>query len=125
MIEDTDGDLYLVEVGFAYFGSMGVTILAGFLSHLLSLGVFAIFLAYRDWLESTPAPTPTAVGYGLTLLVFVLAYPYLLMLTKVTPPDSWYPSVLLGLPVLSWGVILTEIWRSRGEKGADTQVKHT
>lgn len=105
MIEDIDGDLYLVQVGSMY-DSWNFGFLLEPLSKLLSLGVFAGFLVSRNW--SGPDPTPTDVRYGFTLLVFVLALPYLLMVPTVMSTELWSLYAVIGLPVITWIVILAE-----------------
>ncbi|MFA9504915.1 hypothetical protein ACERIM_19335 [Natrinema sp. H-ect1] len=127
MIEGTDEDLYLVRVGFtgAYIADWTVLPIFEFLSRLLALGPFAAFLAYRDWFETTPNPSSGTLRYGVALLVLMFATPYLLMLLNITSPGEWYLPALALLPVVTWLVIIADIWRSRGEKTVGTEEKNT
>ena len=119
LIEDTDGDLYFVWVVSGQERYTNFHTVLEQLSKLLALGSFAIFLSYSSWRDTTPEPTSTALSYGLILMAFALAYPYLLMFLNVTLGWQLYLSVLVGLPVMTWIVILAEIWRSRGGNRVD------
>lgn len=118
-VEDTDGDLYLVRVGFrgAYMG-WSLTPIFERLSKLLSLGPFALFLAYRGVTDDPPGLTRTAVGCGAALIAFVLAYPYLLLLATDSTP-SWHHLVLMMVPPITWVAMVAEIAVHRGTNGTE------
>lgn len=121
VIEDTDGELYSV---WDITGNVRYTDFDSFLQRLskgFALGPFAFFLAYYGWRDTTSKPTRTAVSYGLILLTFVLAYPYILMLLDVELAVD--TSTLVVLPLVTWIVILVEIWRSHDKTMEDTQAK--
>lgn len=110
IVEDTDGAVYLVRSGFGGEKAWDLSPIFEISSKLLSLGVFSLFLIYQYWGRWKPEPTPTAVGYGIGLVAFAFAFPYLMMVSSI----AFLGLVLL--PVITWGVIIAEILRSRGDK---------
>ncbi|MGQ3412207.1 hypothetical protein ACT4ML_08080 [Natrinema sp. LN54] len=101
-VEDSTGDQFIVKIGQADpIGGIEQIV-------MFILGPYALFLAYHGWSDRLPEPTFFSVGYGATLLTIVFAYPYTLMFTEVSLP-SWH---LPFLAIVTWGVILAEIWRA-------------
>lgn len=116
VVEDTNGELYLVEVGsdMPTGPSLdGVDMVIEFFVKLAILGPYAFFLIYRVWTFGPPDPTLSSVGYGMALVVTVFAYPYLLMFTDILL-SSWH------LAAITWAMILVEIWRGRNEIESET-----
>lgn len=74
-----------------------------FVTKLLILGPYALFLAYQGW-RSSRQPTRVSMGYGAGLTIIVFAYPYFLMFTDISLP-SWHLPALAGI---TWAVILVE-----------------
>ncbi|WP_226008234.1 hypothetical protein [Natrinema salinisoli] len=112
LIEDSDGEQYLVEArsfntAGASWNGVSRTIEQG--ARLLILSPYVLFLSYRTWTSTPPAPTRTSVGYGATLLTIVLGYPYLLMFTDISFSSRHIPALL----AITWCVILIEVWRGR------------
>ena len=119
LIEDSDGELYLVEARSFYEAGAnwdGIERIFEIVARFLILTPYALFLAYRAWTFSPPDPTRTSVGYGATLLAIVLGYPYLLMFTDISFP-SWHIPALI---VITWCVILIEVWRGRNGTQAES-----
>ncbi|MDS0474549.1 hypothetical protein [Natrinema sp. 1APR25-10V2] len=110
IVEDTDGEVYLVRAGFGGEKAWDLSPVFEITSKLLSLGVFSIFLIYQYWGRWKPEPTPTAVGYGIALVAFAFAFPYLVMFSDIASLG------LILLPVITWCTIIVEIVRSRGKK---------
>jgi len=121
LVKYTSGEVYLVQVDFsgAYMG-WSILPLFEFLSKLLALAPFALFLVLREGVgEDPPNTTQFTLGYGAGLTVFVFLYPYLQMVLNAEPLAPKHIHILVGLPVLTWAVILVEVWRGRSEKGPE------
>ncbi|RZV05261.1 hypothetical protein BDK88_4287 [Natrinema hispanicum] len=118
VVEDTNGELYLVRVSFDIPGPAldGFDMVIEFFVKLAILGPYAFFLIYRVWTVGPPDPTLSSAGYGMALVVTVFAYPYLLMFTDISLP-SWH---LHALAAITWAMILVEILRGRNEIESET-----
>ncbi|WP_152423156.1 hypothetical protein [Natrinema versiforme] len=117
LVEDSDGEQYLVQAGFQEVGPTvnGIDGIVETLGKLLLLGPYIIFLAYRGWTTNPPNLTHSSVGYGFALVGIVFLYPYLLMFTDISLP-SWH---LPALAVITWTVIFIEIRRGRSRIKSD------
>lgn len=100
IVEDTDGEVYLVRAGFGGERAWNFSPIFEIASKLLSLGVFSIFLIYQYWGRQKPEPTPTAVGYGIALVAFAFAFPYLVMFSGTASLG------LILLPVITWTMMI-------------------
>lgn len=105
-VEDSTGDQFLVKIGQAG-ATWRLDPFVRYTTKWVVLGPYAFFLLYRRFSTRSPEPTFFSVGYGATLLTVVFAYPYTLMFTEISLP-SWH---LPFLAIVTWGVILAEIWR--------------
>ena len=116
VVEDSTGDQFIIKIGTAG-ADWNMDSIETHITKLVVLVPYAIFFAYRGvragWGDHVSYPTTLSVGYGAGLVTVVFAYPYFLMFTRISLP-SWH---LPALAVITWAVILTEIWRSRGETG--------
>lgn len=110
-IENSTGDEFIVQIGEAGPTWDGIEQMIISVTKLAVLGPYALFLGYRKWTARSPDPTFFSIGYGATLLMTVFAYPYVLMFTEISLP-SWH---LPFLAIVTWGVILAEIWWGRNK----------
>ncbi|WP_226008238.1 hypothetical protein [Natrinema salinisoli] len=102
LVEDTDGEIYLIEtdIGGDSFG------LGGFVELFLkfiSFGPYAVFLTLLTWTQrnNNPHKIRNFAGYGVGMIVLAFVFPYLIMIPYI--PAG--PTTILGFVGVTWLVI--------------------